>query len=582
MGTDMSRHVIKKGMAYFKRNGFKKACRRTVYFFTEKNSYKMLLKKLAPTEEELERQRNEKFPYMPKVSIIIPMYDTPIRFFRELVECVQAQSYSNWELCLADGTGRDTESGAFARLCANDDKRIVYRLLESNEGISGNTNRALELATGDFVALMDHDDLITRDALYYLVKAVNDDPLADSVYSDEDKMDMEGGRLFEPHFKPDFNIDYLRGCNYICHMFMTRTSIAREIGGFRSEYDGAQDFDFIFRCSEKSRHVAHVPRVIYHWRCHVNSTAAVPESKLYAYDAGVASITGHMERLGLPMKAAMGHSFGYYSVVSQNQERPGVVAVVHGDGDERRRVKDRLSNLTYPIRQWINCDDTPAAINAAVDSAASDYVLLVDSRVDGVSDDAVESLLGYAIRQDVVGAGARVLDRTEKVYHTFFIMGIKRGSVGQAFRELDADNTGYYMRAIMPQDVSGVGMYFMLIKRSAWEQAGGLNEDQPLLYGSADLCLRIRGLKNGVDKENPGDVNAMTQDGAKFVYVPQAVAHIDDIADDREHSDLEEKAFAERWRGLAKHTDMYYNVNLTRRDTNFATLSSMELKGEDL
>lgn len=579
----MSRHVFKKGMAYFKKNGFRKACKRTVYFFTEKNSYKKLLKKCAPTPEELQRQRNEKFEFMPKISILIPMYNTPIQFFKELIECVQAQTYSNWELCLADGTGRDTESSEYAIKCSQSDARIVYKRLDSNDGISENTNRALELATGEFVALMDHDDVITEDALYYLVKAVNDDLLADSVYSDEDKMDMEGGKLFEPHFKPDFNIDYLRCCNYICHMFMTRTSIAREVGGFRKEFDGAQDFDFIFRCTEKSRHVAHVPRVIYHWRCHVNSTAAVPESKMYAYNAGVASIAGHFERTGIAMESKMGESFGYYKITSTLTECPDVCVIAYGDKSLRENVSKKLTNLTYKNLQWITCDATPKAINQAVSKALNDneskYLLFLDARINKVSDNLVEALMGYGIRRDVVGAGARVIDSKDQVFHTFFIMGTNR-SIGQAFRQLDESNTGYYMRAKMPQDVSGIGLTCLLLKSDAWEMVGGLDETMSLVYGAADLCLRIRELND--ESKVPDFEAAMWRDTYKFVYAPQALAHINCVAEDNGHSDKEDLEFTKKWPNLVKTQDLYYNINLTKRDTNFAILSSMELKGEDL
>ena len=227
------------------------------------------------------------------------------------------------------------------------DSRIVYKMLDSNDGISENTNRALEMATGEFIALMDHDDVITPDALYHLVKAVNEDAMADSVYSDEDKMDMDGRKLFEPHFKPDFNIDYLRSCNYICHMFMTRTSIAREVGGFRKPFDGAQDFDFIFRCTEKSRHVAHVARVIYHWRCHVNSTAAVPESKMYAYHAGVKSINEHCQRAGIPMTGELGTSYGYYRDVPVLDRKPSVDIIIHGDAAKAEQCIQCTKKLTY-------------------------------------------------------------------------------------------------------------------------------------------------------------------------------------------------------------------------------------------
>ena len=238
----MSIHVIRKGIKYFKKNGFKKSCKRTVYFFMDKQLYSKLMKYTTPSEQELQSQRETEFAYSPKISIIIPMYNTPKKFFKELVDSIINQTYANWELCLADGTGKETDAAVMIKEIIENSpiakERIKYKMLESNDGISGNTNGALAMATGEFVALVDHDDIITRDALYHVVKAINDNPEVDSVYSDEDKMDYEGRKFFEPHFKPDFNICYLENGNYICHLFVTRTEIARK-DGFRKEFDGA-------------------------------------------------------------------------------------------------------------------------------------------------------------------------------------------------------------------------------------------------------------------------------------------------------------------------------------------------------
>lgn len=575
----MSRHVFKKGMEYFKKNGFKKACKRTVYFFTERKSYERLRKYTDPTPQELERQRNQEFPYAPKVSILIPMYKTPIKFFMELIECVQAQTYSNWELCLADGTGKDTESSSYAKECMKNDSRIVYRMLDSNDGISENTNRALEMATGEFIALVDHDDVITPDALYHMVKAVNDDPLADSVYSDEDKMDMEGGKLFEPHFKPDFNIDYLRNCNYICHMFMTRTQIAKDAGAFRKPFDGAQDFDFIFRCTEKSRHVAHVPRILYHWRLNANSTAAVPESKLYAYDAGVKSISEHFARTGLTMQAAMGTSFGYYRNVPVIDGCPKVSIVIYGKKSETEKCKQILSGLSYKNAMAAVCKASPEAINRAVSNASGEYVLLIDARVTEVSEDLIEQLLGYAQRHDVSAAAARTYGSDDHIYHTFLVMGIEH-SFGYAFRQLDRGNNGYFMRINAPQDVSGVDLTCTIVKKSVWEAVSGLDESLALTYGAADLSLKITALDRNVEIDE--NTPAMWRDMHKIVYIPYAQARINVSSEEKWHTDAQDAQFVQKWPQVMETVDRYYNVNLTKRDTNFTILSSMELKNEDL
>lgn len=575
----MGRQVLKKGIQYFKKNGFKKACRRTVYFFTERNSYEKLRKHCAASSEELERQRNEKFAYAPRISIIIPMYNTPIKFFEELVECVKAQTYSNWELCLADGTGKESESGEYAKNCASVDNRIIYKLLDSNDGISGNTNQALNMATGDFVVLMDHDDLIDVDALYYLVRAVNENPNTDSVYSDEDKMDMEGKTFFEPNYKSDFNIDLLRNCNYICHIFMTRTKIAKEIGGFRKEYDGAQDFDFIFRCVEKSRYVAHVPRVIYHWRCHVNSTAAVPESKMYAYNSGVNSIKGHFERTGISMSADMGPSFGYYKNNYILKDTPKVTLIVHGDDIAIEAKKNRiLSLLGYENIEAITCKDNTKALNEACKKAIGEYLFFVDSRITDITKDAVENLLGYAYRDDVCAACGKTVGQDDLMYHAFLLLGVHK-TFGYAFSRLNADTTGYFMRNIAPQDVSAADLSCTLIKKSIFEKLEGFDEQFDVIYGAADFFLKLRVLREEMSKEA---TNSMVQDMCKVVYVPYSQCKIDVYPSDNWRVKEKEYAFLEKWPELVNKSDSYYNVNLTRKDTSFKILSSMEIKAKDL
>lgn len=587
MEIEMSRHVFRKGMAYFRKNGFKKAVKRTIYFFTEKRSYEKLLAYTNPTPEELNRQREEKFIHEPKVSILIPMYNTPLQFFKELIDCVQAQTYSNWELCLADGTGSVSEAGEYAVQCMAKDSRIVYKMLDSNDGISENTNRALEMATGEFIALMDHDDVITPDALYHLVKAVNEDAMADSVYSDEDKMDMDGRKLFEPHFKPDFNIDYLRSCNYICHMFMTRTSIAREVGGFRKPFDGAQDFDFIFRCTEKSRHVAHVPRVIYHWRCHVNSTAAVPESKMYAYHAGVKSINEHCQRAGIPMTGELGTSYGYYRDVPVLDRKPSVDIIIHGDAAKAEQCMQCTKKLTYGNLSVMMCGGDAASVNRAVASAAADYVLLLDSRITSLSGDLVEQLMGYVQRKDVAMAAARTSNLEDKIYHAFLVMGIDK-SFGYAFHRLDKGNNGYFMRINAPQDVSGVDITCTLIRRADYMAAGQLDESMPAEYAAADLCLKVAQLNDEGSRDSQADEGEdaktpqMWRDMHKIVYVPYAEAVINASVEPEWHIDEEDEKFNKKWSSVLRQTDRYYNRNLTKRDTNFTILSSMELKNEDL
>ena len=216
--------------------------------------------------------------FEPLLSVVIPAYKTPERYLREMLDSIVDQTYTNWEICIADGSPRGQGLERVLKKYADRDKRIRYEILGSNRGIAGNTNAALDMARGDFVILADHDDTLPPHAFYEVVKAIHEHPGCQVIYSDEDKLDMDGKALFDPHFKPDFNPDLLTSVNYICHLFVVRKDLLERVGGFRQEFDGAQDYDFIFRCTEAAREVYHIPKVLYHWRCHQDSTASNPES----------------------------------------------------------------------------------------------------------------------------------------------------------------------------------------------------------------------------------------------------------------------------------------------------------------
>ncbi len=307
-----------------------------------------------PDEEELEAQRNHRFEYMPKLSVVIPAYRTPEKYLKEMLDSLLAQTYRKWEVCVADGSPAGKDCERVLRRYAEKDSRVKYVILGENKGISGNTNAAMDMATGDFIVLADHDDTLTPNALYEIAKAINQDPEHDVIYSDEDKLDMDGGALFEPHFKPDFNPDLLTSTNYICHLFAVNADLVREVGQFDHQYDGAQDYDFIFRCTEKARKIYHIPKVLYHWRCHQASTASNPESKLYAFEAGARAIQAHFDRLGIQTDSVeKGVDYGKYHVRFTIQGNP-LVSVIIPNKDHTARpgylseISDGKGDLPEP------------------------------------------------------------------------------------------------------------------------------------------------------------------------------------------------------------------------------------------
>ena len=250
------------------------------------------------TRQELKRQRNTTFPEDIRISIVVPLYKTDKYLLKELVDSVLAQTYENWELCLSDGSGKDSPIRKILEEYQKKDSRIRVVFHEEQLRISENTNAAIGIATGNYIAFADHDDTLAEEALYQMAAEISRHPEAELLYSDEDVIDIKGKRLL-PHFKPDYNPDYLCCVNYICHLVVVKRELLDRVGLLRKEYDGSQDYDFLLRCTENTRNIRHVPRILYHWRSHEGSTAGNPDDKPYAVIAGEKALLAHYERLGI-------------------------------------------------------------------------------------------------------------------------------------------------------------------------------------------------------------------------------------------------------------------------------------------
>ena len=320
-------YKLKKTAAYFKHYGVKKMAQKAYGKLVDRDDYSQRFKELIPTEKELLFQRSRWFEKRPLISILVPVYNPPGEYFKEMLLSVINQTYFNWQLCLVDaGTQKQKD---FIDELARGDERICYRSIE-NGMIAANTNEALAMAEGEYIALLDNDDTLSLEALYRMVEKINEEE-ADCLYSDEDKMDETGEKHFCPHIKPDYNPVLLQSNNYICHLFMVKTELARKVGGFSTEYDGAQDYDFILKCTEMAAKVSHVPRILYNWRTHSGSTSSNPLSKMYAYEAGKKAVEAHLTRLGKKGTVSMLEDMGFYRVdYSVDGGRPKVQVVVLG------------------------------------------------------------------------------------------------------------------------------------------------------------------------------------------------------------------------------------------------------------
>ncbi len=549
-----------------------------------------------PTQEELEAQRKKVFDFEPKLSIVIPAYMTPEKYLREMLDSILHQTYGNWEVCVANGSpkgeGRIVEK--VMKSYGEKDQRFRYRNLGENLGISGNTNAAIEMADGDFIVLADHDDTLPEHALFEVAAAINEHPRCDVIYSDEDKLDMDGGALFDPHFKPDFNPDLLCSVNYICHLFVVKRELLERVGGFRHEFDGAQDYDFIFRCTEEAEEIHHIPKVLYHWRCHQDSTASNPESKLYAFEAGSRAVMDHYKRCGIPAsKVEKGVDYGIYHTTFKIQGNPLVSVVIpnkdhHKDLDLcMRSIIERATykNLEFVVVEnnsteqetfdyyrriqeefpqvrvvtWEREFNYSAINNFGATFAKGENLLFLNDDTELIEPRMIDEMLGFCQREDVGIAGARLLYQDDTIQHAGVVVGFG-GIAGHTFIGLHEAENSYFHRAMCAQDYSAVTAACMMTKAAVFREVGGFTEELAVAFNDIDYCMKVR------------------KAGKLVVYAPYAKLYhyesksrgLEDTPEKVARFNREIAIFARRWPEILKAGDPYYNPNLTLRKSNFA------------
>lgn len=588
-------NIFQKTLRYWKNYGLKNTIKKVCQKLSgqrDYGNYEDFLKKYGVKEEELARQRQEVFENGPCFSIAVPLYQTKEKYLREMIESVQAQTYTNWELCLADGSGREHSLQPVVGEYIAKDKRIKYCLLDSNEGIAGNTNEALEMADGDFVVLTDHDDLLSPEALYQCAKAVQKEPQTDVIYSDEDKVDMSGKKFFEPHFKSDYNIDLLCTMNYICHLFVVRKDVMERAGLFESCYDGAQDHDFILRCTEKAEHIVHIPKVLYHWRCHAQSTSENPESKLYAFENGCKAVKAHYDRIGIPAEVEQGPFYGMYRTHYLWKEQP-LVSILIPNKDHVTDLKKCMDSIeekstyrnfefiivennsteeeTFAYYKEIEKRDNVRVLyykedfnysrinNFGAKEANGEYVLLLNNDTEMIEPDSIKEMLDVCMRPDVGIVGAKLIFEDNTIQHSGVIIGFG-GVAGHAFIGQDRDDNGYFSRIISVQDLSAVTAACLMVRRSVFDEVEGLNEEFKVAFNDIDFCLKVR--KAGyLVVYNPY---------AQFYHYESKSRGQEDSADKVARFQQEIGLFGERWGELLEHGDPYYNPNLTLDKADFS------------
>lgn len=531
------------------------------------------------------KQKRTTFSYAPVISIVIPLYNTPLPYLDELLKSIRGQTYKKWQLCLADGS-TDDKVRVHLKKHYRREKRISYKKLRENKGISQNTNEAISLARGEILMLCDHDDTLEPDALYEIVKALNDNPGADAVYTDEDKVSMDGRHYFDPHFKSDFNLFRFRENNYICHIFAVRKAVAEKAGFFRPEFDGAQDYDFIFRCCEEAREVVHIPKALYHWRCHMESTAADPSSKAYAYEAGRRAVEEHYKRQGIPAEVMLTERPGWYRSRVKIQGKP-LVSIIIPNKDHIQDLELCLSSLMerstwnnyevlvvennsekeetfayykklqekYPkarVLVWEKEFNYSAINNFAAEKAAGDYLLFLNNDVEILTPEWIEEMLMICQQREVAAVGAKLYYPDDTIQHAGVVLGLG-GIAGHIMCRASREDAGYFGRTISVQEISAVTAACMLVKRSDFQEISGFDESFQVAFNDIDLCMKLRA------------------ENKKIVFTPYAELYhyesksrgLEDTPEKQFRFDKEVKRFQKKWGKRLEKGDPYYNPNLS-------------------
>ena len=590
---------VEKGIRYWKSQGAAALAEKVVTKVKNVRqgppSYQKWIRHHLPDRNELEKQKKTSFGYRPKISFVVPLYKTPEKYLRRLTESFQEQTYSNWELCFSDGSGAQSPLTELLKELTAKYNRIKYVSHEESLQISENTNSAIEIATGDFIAFADHDDELTPNALFECVKAINEKPQTLVIYTDEDKMSMDGHKFFQPHFKPDYNPDLLCTVNYICHLFVVSRKVIEKVGGLRSEFDGAQDYDFVLRCVEavKDEEICHIPKILYHWRCHEDSTAENPESKLYAFEAGRRAVQAHYERTGIHAEVFKGEYLGLYRTKFIRDHDPLISIIIPNKDhiDDLKRCmesieqKSTYKNYEYIIVEnnstdsatfeyykkleaenpkvrmvyWDGVFNYSAINNYGASFAKGEYLLLLNNDTEIINPDCLEELLGYCMRKDVGAVGARLYYEDDTIQHAGVVIGFG-GIAGHCFVQQKRGTTGYCHRIICAQDYSAVTAACMMVKKSAFDAVGGLSEELAVAFNDIDFCMKLRKAEYLIVYNPYAELYHYESKSRGLEDTPEKVARFN----------KEIATFEKKWPEILENGDPYYNPNLTLKSQDFS------------
>jgi GT2 family glycosyltransferase/2-polyprenyl-3-methyl-5-hydroxy-6-metoxy-1,4-benzoquinol methylase len=518
------------------------------------------------------------FHYKPKISVIMPVYNTPTELLDFAIRSVRIQHYENWELCICDDASPDDHVRLRLMDWQRQDSRIKVTFSSENEGISGASNRALQLASGEFVGLMDHDDELSRHALYEVVKLLQGQPQADMIYSDEDRLDRSGRRVW-PFFKPDWSPEYMLACMYTCHFGVYRKRLLDEIAGFRVGFEGSQDYDLVLRVSEKTKSIHHIPRVLYHWRMIDGSAAASAEAKPYAYEAAKKALHQHLQRQQISADVVDGNLTSHYRIRFNptGTDKVSIVILASGKRELLRTCITSIETKTsYPNYEILIVDKQSAPgelrreflsrshrvlpfegpfnssrlVNLCAKETDGDYLLLLHGDAEVISEDWIASMLGLCQQKEIGVVGAKLLYRNDLIEHAGIVLGLK-GVAGRPLRNFPRNTRCGFDIVSDMRNCSAVSAACMMVRKETFEEVGGFAEGLSAAHNDIDFCLRVR------------------EAGYRIVWTPWAeLYHRGCLFPDVQRASREVKYLKDRW-GKILANDPYYNPNLTLQHEDY-------------
>ncbi|MBE5865635.1 MAG: glycosyltransferase [Lachnospiraceae bacterium] len=566
-----------------------------------------------PDEERAKLERETVFPRMVKISILVPLWNNKREFQIEMLESVMNQTYQNWELCLADGS--DDEHAYMGEICKEyvekSGGRIVYKKLEKNMGISGNTNACLELATGEYIGLFDQDDILHPSVLYEYVKAINEKG-ADYIYCDETTFKgTDINKMLTMHFKPDYAPDNLRANNYICHFSVFARSLLDGGELFRTKFDGSQDHDMILRLTDNAKCIVHVPKLMYYWRSHAGSVASGIDAKPYAIAAAKGAVAEHLrghgydhfqisgtrafetifriryEIIGTPKISIVipnkDHVEDLRRCVTSIREKSTydnyeiIIVENNSETDDIFKYYGELLECEYSAKTGVDVCTSPdgkisvvrfkgafnysAVNNLGVKHASGDYILLLNNDTEVITVNWMEELLMYAQREDVGAVGAKLYYGDRTIQHAGVVIGLgAHRTAGHTHYKQSRQNLGYMGRLCYAQNVSAVTGACLMVKKSLFDAVGGLEEGFAISLNDVDLCLKLR---------EKGLLNVFTP-FAELFHHESVSRGLDDNGEKAERYNKESEKFREKWKAVLEAGDPYYNPNFSLDRSDFS------------